>query len=97
MAAEHEDESWTRGDWARWFVEHDDVGEAARVLQPGDELSLGQSDYVALADALERRGLRTRYEHRRVTVLPADVKAGARKPPLRAAAAPAAAARKKTA
>jgi hypothetical protein len=83
-----QDEGWTRTDFARWFIDHDQVDEAARVLEPGDQLALGQSDYLDLAAALGRRGLSARYEDRRATVLPAsnlasDLHASTRRPPLR--------------
>ena len=79
------DQLWTRGEWARWFIERDEVYEAARVLEPGDELTLGRCDYLDLAAALSCRGLVARYQERRVTVLWPDVALdGPRKPPLRA-------------
>jgi hypothetical protein len=84
-----DDDDWTRADWARWFVYRDEVDEAARVLQPGDELALGKSDYLNLAEALTRRGLSATYDLGRVLVHvpdPAEV-ASSRKPPIRAAAA----------
>jgi hypothetical protein len=76
------DERWTRADWARWFVYHDEVEEAARVLEPGDELALGKSDALDLAEALSRRGLTASHETGRLVVRAGD--ATARKPPLRA-------------
>jgi len=91
------DEGWTRAAVARWFVHHDDVDEAARVLEPGDELLLGKSDYLDLAAALSRRGLSASYDCGRVSVLAPEVAqedwgeaiaglatGGLRKPPLRA-------------
>ena len=51
------EDRWTRADWARWFVYRDEVDEAARVLEVGDELLLGRSDYLNLIAALSRRGL----------------------------------------
>jgi hypothetical protein len=89
------EESWTRADWARWFVHGDQVDEAARVLEPGDAVPLGKSDGANLAAALERRGLAGSYDEaeRQVTVLrPAQ-----RKPPARAPALSPASAAKKTA
>ena len=80
-----------RADVARWFIDHDEVDEAARVLEPGDELTLGRSDYLDLAAALGRRGLGARYEERRVSVLAATqasgdlLAAGPRRPPVRMA------------
>jgi hypothetical protein len=88
-------EAWTRADWALWFLQHDEVDEAARVLEAGDELVLGKSDYLDLAAALSRRGLSATYELRRVTVLrperaqksPGEAGAAdSRRPPLRATA-----------
>jgi hypothetical protein len=52
-----DDESSSRAELARWFIDHDEVDEAARVLAPGDELVLGKSDFLDLAAALGRRGL----------------------------------------
>jgi hypothetical protein len=73
------DERWTRADWARWFVDHDEVDEAARVLEPGDELTLGESDALALVAALSRRGLGASQERGRLVV-----RGDARRPPQRA-------------
>jgi hypothetical protein len=89
---DEDDGTWTRADWARWFIEHDDVGEAARVLEPGDGLFLGRSDYLSLDAALARRGLSASYDFGRVVVrAPAvtdpvarDLAANSRKPPARA-------------
>jgi len=99
MAAEQDRD--TRVDFARWFVEHDDVEEAAAVLEPGDELILGRSDYRALEAALARRGLCARYQDRRVSVLAREagssdepLAAGPRKPPARVATAAKPAAKK---
>ena len=90
-----QDEGWTRIDWARWFLDHDEVDEAARVLQPGDQLALGRSDYLDLAAALSRRGLRSSYEDRQAHIkegagqasrgdtLTGDLAASDRKPPAR--------------
>lgn len=61
-------DAWTRADWARWFIERDEVDEAARVLQAGDQLELGRSDYLGLAEALGRRGLGASYEGRVVRI-----------------------------
>ena len=87
------DERWTRADWARWFVDHDEVDEAARVLEPGDEVTLGRGDSLALAAALSRRGIPFSYELGRLVV---RGDAAARRPPLRAVP-PSASASKKTA
>ena len=59
---EAEDPGWSRTEWARWFLEHDEVDEAARVLQPGDELAVTKIDFRDLAAALGRRGLAALYE-----------------------------------
>jgi hypothetical protein len=96
------DEGWTRAELARWFVEHDEVDEAARVLEPGDELDTGKSDFLDLAAALARRGLSASYELHRVRVQPGqavdasvgNLASGARKPPARTTPAPASAAKK---
>jgi hypothetical protein len=84
---------WTRADWARWFIERDEVDEAARVLEPGDQLELGHSDYLGLAAALGRRGLGARYEGRQVRVearpegrtapMAGELSNGSRRPPVR--------------
>jgi hypothetical protein len=78
-------EGWTRADWARWFVFQDEVDEAARVLQPGDGMLLGRSDYLNLVAALERRGLSATYDEAQglVSVVPVAGQAG-RKGPARA-------------
>lgn len=80
-----DEQGWTRVDFARWFVEHDDVDEAARMLEPGDELVLGQSDFLDLAAALDRRGLSATYEDRRVSVRAGQgaMATTTRRPPLR--------------
>jgi hypothetical protein len=75
------DEAWKRADWARWFLDRDEPDEAALVLEPGDELVLGRSDYLNLAAALARRGFSATYELQRVSVVGS---ASPRKPPLRA-------------
>jgi hypothetical protein len=79
-----DDEREARAQLARWFVEHDDVDEAARLLEPGDQLTLGRSDARNLEAALGRRGLSAGYEERRLLVR-GVVPEGARKPPARAA------------
>jgi hypothetical protein len=94
----HGNDWWTRADWARWFIEHDDVDEAARLLEPGDQLTLGQSGYLDLAAALARRGLAASYEDGSLRVRPGTgVPSGARKPPARVAPAAPASARKRSA
>jgi hypothetical protein len=86
------DTGWTRAEWARYFVEHDEVDEAARVLEPGDQLRLGESDCLGLMAALGRRGMTARYEGHEVrvgerveggTAPMAGELNGGRKPPLR--------------
>jgi len=82
------EEAQTRTELALWFIDHDEVDEAARVLSPGDELDLGQSDYVDLAAAHSRRGLTAAYDHPHVLVVEVEDSALAtapRKPPARAA------------
>jgi hypothetical protein len=80
-------ESDARAQLARWFIDHDEVEEAAATLEPGDELTLGRSDYLDLAAALSRRGLSARYEQRLVSVVPQAtgdaLAAGPRRPPAR--------------
>jgi hypothetical protein len=93
-----QEEGAARTELALWFIDHDEVDEAARVLAPGDELDLGQSDYLDLAAALARRGLTVAYEHPHVRVLAPDgasLSATPRRPPARTV--PAARAAKKTA
>ena len=90
-----EDEGWTRTDFARWFIDHDDVDEAARMLEPGDQLALGRSDGLDLKAALDRRGLGASYDSGQLQVLPPA--AGARKPPLRATPVASTPAKKQTA
>jgi hypothetical protein len=77
-------EGWTRADWARWFVFQDEVDEAARVLQPGDGMLLGRSDFLNLVAALERRGLSATYDEDQGLVSVVDTAQGARKGPVRA-------------
>jgi hypothetical protein len=55
-------ESWTRGEWARWYLDHDDAGAAAEQLDDGDDLALEESAFPDLARALHRRGLAALYE-----------------------------------
>jgi hypothetical protein len=103
-----DDEAHNRAELARWFLEHDEVDEAAAALAPGDDLELGRSAALDLTAALSRRGLSASYEPRRLRVeapasardgavesLVGDLAASARKPPARTAAAAATA--KKTA
>jgi hypothetical protein len=83
-----DDEDWTRADWARWFVHRDEVDEAARVLEPGDEVVLGRSDFLNLAEALARRGLSATYDLGRALIHApenAETTEG-RRPPVRAGA-----------
>jgi hypothetical protein len=98
-----DDQGWARADCARWFVYHDDVDEAARALEPGDELPLGKSDGLNLVAALSRRGLAARYELGHVRVAQAQgaregrtdiVTSEGRKPPARARTTPAAASKR---
>jgi hypothetical protein len=91
------EEAQTRTELALWFIDHDEVDEAARVLAPGDELELGRSDYLDLAAALARRGLTVAYDHPHVrVVVPEDgaLATAPRRPPARAAAAATGAAKK---
>jgi hypothetical protein len=97
MSGSHSSEWWTRAEWARWFIDHDEVDEAARVLEPGDELALGHSAFQDLAAALARRGLAASYEAGRLQVRPPALAGGARKPPARISPAAPAAAGKRTA
>jgi hypothetical protein len=84
-----QEEALARTELALWFIDHDEVDEAARVLVPGDELDLGTSDYLDLAAALSRRGLTALYDHPHVRVLEPEspaLAAAPRKPPARAGA-----------
>ena len=87
-------EGTTRVELARWFIDHDQVDEAARVLAPGDELELGRTDYLDLAGALARRGLAASYDERRVRVSEGSLAATARKPPGRSTPVPSTSAKK---
>jgi hypothetical protein len=91
-------EGTTRVELARWFIDHDEVDEAARVLAPGDELDLGRSDYLDLAAALSRRGLSASYDERRARVGEAVSEVGLaatpRRPPARSTPVPPAGAKK---
>jgi hypothetical protein len=91
-----DDDGILRTDFARWFIDHDEVDEAAQVLAPGDQLQLGRSDYLDLAAALGRRGLAASYEAPFVVVKArgAEGAGGARKPPARIAPAPVTSAKK---
>ncbi len=53
---------WSRPDWARWWLDHGDPSDAAQMLRAGDELSVSQDEYQAIAAALADRGLRALYE-----------------------------------
>jgi hypothetical protein len=59
---DQEDPGWSRSEWARWWIDHDEVDEAARALEPGDVVALGHSDFLNLQAALVRRGLTAQYE-----------------------------------
>ena len=97
---DRENPGWSRSEWARWWLDHDEVDEAARALEPGDQLELGQADFRDLAAALARRGLTAHYADRNAFVYTpaqaqhhaqADLVAGAvatseRRPPARSAA-----------
>jgi hypothetical protein len=54
---DRDESGWSRSEWARWFLDHDEVDEAARTLEVGDVLELGDADRRDLAAALGRRGL----------------------------------------
>jgi hypothetical protein len=89
-------EGTTRTELARWFIDHDEVDEAARVLAPGDTLELGGSDSQNLAAALDRRGLAASYEGGLLRVSEASLGATPRRPPARSTPAPATDSKKKT-
>jgi hypothetical protein len=52
-----EDPGWSRGEWALWWLDHDEVDEAARALEPGDSIAVAGADLRDLSAALARRGL----------------------------------------
>jgi hypothetical protein len=87
-------EGTTRVEVARWFIDHDEVEEAARVLVPGDQLDLGRSDALALTAALGRRGLAAVQEGGRLRVTEGSLGATARRPPARRTPVPGAASKK---
>ena len=105
---DQEDPGWSRSEWARWWIDHDEVDEAARALEPGDVLVLGQSDFLNLRAALVRRGLTAHYEDGSAFVYtpaqaqqlltdeagPAAAPSEGRKPPVRSSAPPAARAKR---
>jgi hypothetical protein len=105
---DQEDPGWSRSEWARWWIDHDEVDEAARALEPGDVLALGQSDFLNLRAALVRRGLTAQYEDGSVFVYtPAQAQqliaeqggapsaaSDTRKPPARSSAPPVARAKR---
>jgi hypothetical protein len=85
-------EGTTRAELARWFIDHDDIDEAARILVPGDALELGPSDYQDLAAALARRGLAATRDDDLVQVIEGNsLGATPRKPPARTTPVPASA------
>ena len=59
---EQDEPGWNRSEWARWWLDHDEADEAARALEPGDEVVLPRNDSRDLAAALSRRGLAATYE-----------------------------------
>ena len=59
---DRDEPGWSRSEWARWWIDHDEIDEAARMLDPGDVLPLGKADFLDLAAALGRRGLTALYE-----------------------------------
>jgi len=87
-------EGTTRVEVARWFIDHDEVDEAARLLVAGDQLELGRSDALALTAALDRRGLSAVQEEGRLRVTEGGLGAMSRKPPARTTPAPGAASKK---
>jgi hypothetical protein len=100
-----DDDAQSRAEVALWFLDHDEVDEAAKVLLPGDELELGRSVSLDLAAALSRRGLSASHEPPRLRVNPpaatggiesivGDLAQSARKPPARTAVAGLTAAKK---
>ncbi|HEY0705564.1 MAG TPA: hypothetical protein VGG33_02140, partial [Polyangia bacterium] len=59
---ELDEPGWSRSEWARWWLDHDEPDEAARAVEPGDEVKLSRTDALDLAAALARRGLTASYE-----------------------------------
>jgi hypothetical protein len=48
---------WSRSEWARWWLDHNEPAAAAAVLEAGDVLVVEPSDAPRLEAALARRGL----------------------------------------
>jgi hypothetical protein len=64
-----EDEpGWSRAEWALWWLDHDEVDEAARVLEPGDSVVVTGTDFRDLSAAVARRGLVAVFEDGRAFV-----------------------------
>ena len=86
---DREEPGWSRSEWARWWIDHDEIDEAARALEAGDVLVVGKADFLDLSAALRRRGLVARYEDGAAFVYTAtqegegDAATLDRRPPLR--------------
>jgi hypothetical protein len=96
-----EEPGWSRSEWALWWLDHDEVDEAARALEPGDALTITKVDFRDLAAALNRRGLVAVYEDGQAFVYTREqapqaepVVAGERRPPRSNPAAPVTAAKR---
>jgi hypothetical protein len=87
---EFDEPGWSRAEWAHWWLDHDEPDEAARSLEPGDEVAISRIDALDLAAALDRRGLGAAYESGVLFVSSRDEAPveqsdrGQRRPPLRA-------------
>jgi hypothetical protein len=60
--AGYDGEGWSRADWARWYLDHDDAAAAALELAAGDDLALDEASFPDLARALHGRGLAALFE-----------------------------------
>ena len=61
--SEQDEPGWSRSEWARWWLDHDEPDEAACALELGDEVVLPRNDARDLAAALARRGLAATYDN----------------------------------
>jgi hypothetical protein len=72
MPAEDETPDWSRGEAARWWLEHDEPGKAAAELEPGDDLVVSDADFPELAKALTKRGLAAIHDEERAYIYTAE-------------------------
>jgi hypothetical protein len=62
VEADENPEGWTRAEWARFFLDHDEPAAAARQLGAGDDLAVDEAAFPDLARELHRQGLAALYE-----------------------------------